>query len=75
MAVAVPVAVSTPFTNETLVIVGIILMLFVFGAAASSGRPLVIDSTATAAATATILFFRLIIASLQLNSLFVTGSA
>src|SRR5207248_3287606 len=39
VAVAIPVAVSTPFTSERLVIVGTMLMLLAFGAASASGRP------------------------------------
>jgi hypothetical protein len=62
-AVAVPVAVSTPFTSVTLVIVGIILMLVGFGAATACGSPLVMDSTAIATMAETILFFVLIIVS------------
>jgi sulfite exporter TauE/SafE len=60
-AVAVPVAVSTPFTSVTLVIVGIMLMLVGFGAATASGSPLVITSTDSATKAETILFFVLII--------------
>jgi hypothetical protein len=59
--VAVPVAVSTPFTSVTLVIVGIMLMLVGFGAATASGSPLVITSTDSATKAETILFFVLII--------------
>src|SRR6476646_6765854 len=62
-AVAVPVAVSTPFTRATLVIVGIMLMLVGFGTATACGSPLVIDSTAIATMAETILFFVLIIVS------------
>ncbi len=61
VAVAIPVAVSTPFTSERLVIVGTMLMLFAFGAASASGRPLIIDRKATATPTETILFLMLII--------------
>ena len=61
VAVTVPAAVSTPFTSDTLVIVGMMLILFVFGAARASGRPLVIDRKAIATPTETILFLMLII--------------
>jgi hypothetical protein len=69
--VAVPVAVSTPFTSATLVIVGIMLMLVGFGAATASGSPLVIDSTTTATIAEIILFFVLIIVPPCLISVFV----
>jgi len=62
-AVAVPVAVSTPFTSATLVMVGIMLMLVGFGAATACGSTLLIDSTASATMAETILFFLLIIVS------------
>ena len=62
-AVAVPVAVSTPFTSATLVIVGIMLMLVGFGAATACGSPLLITSTDSATMAETTLFFVLIIVS------------
>jgi hypothetical protein len=63
-AVAVPVAVSTPFTSATLVMFGIMLMLGGVGGvgkATASGSPLVITSTDSATTAETILFFVLII--------------
>jgi hypothetical protein len=62
--VAVPVAVSTPFTSATLVMFGIMLMLGGaggVGTATASGSPLVIASTDTATKADIILFFILII--------------
>jgi len=70
--VAVPVAVSTPFTKATLLIVGIILMLVGLGAATSSCSPLVITSTDSATMAETILFFVLIIVPPFLISVFVS---
>jgi hypothetical protein len=60
-AVAVPVAVNTPFTSATLVMFGIMLMLPGLGTATASGSPLVITSTDSATKAETILFFVLII--------------
>jgi hypothetical protein len=63
-AVAVPVAVSTPFTSATLVMFGIMLMLGGaggVGTATASGSPLVITITDSATIAETILFFVLII--------------
>jgi hypothetical protein len=62
--VAVPVAVSTPFTSATLVMFGIMLMLGGaggVGTATASGSPLVNTSTDSAAMAEIILFFVLII--------------
>ena len=63
VAVAVPVARSTPLTSETLVIVGITLILVPPLLASASGIPLVIKSKAIAVLTEMILFLTVIIFS------------
>jgi hypothetical protein len=72
--VAVPVAVSTPFTSATLVMLGIMFMLGGAGGvgiATASGSPLVIATTTIATIAEIILFFVLIIVSPLFDSYFV----